>query len=215
MLCHDDHVYATIWKDAKDLKTLNQVLRFLGKMNRMTDVGVVCCISIEHTRHDKGYTVPEYISGHDLLNCAKSMQMGFKVGGYEQKEKQGVDGDTATGALAASPEVKWEKAGKSRHACRKNEVHRLKRRNAWRRFSQREQCVQVRCSGRVQHPQQQQSIETWVACVAGGNSSQTLASRGKPASQCIAQPAGAATQRGAGGLPSRSSQCRRGGSTST
>ena len=57
------------------------MLRFLGKMNRRTDIGVVCCTSIEHTRQGKWYTVPEYISGHDLLNCAKSIQMGFKVGG--------------------------------------------------------------------------------------------------------------------------------------
>ena len=48
VLCHDEHAYATIWDDDKDLKTLKQVLRFLGKMNRMTDIGVMCCTSIAH-----------------------------------------------------------------------------------------------------------------------------------------------------------------------
>ena len=135
VLCHDEHAYATIWEDANDLKTLRQVLRFLGKMNRRADIGVVCCTSIEHTRQGKWYTVPEYISGHNRLNCTKSTQMGFKVGGRSQEEQQGADIETTALAMAASTKVTWEKAGKSRHARRKHKIRKFRRRMALRKFT--------------------------------------------------------------------------------
>ena len=90
----------------------------------------MCCTSFEHTRQGKWYTVPEYISGHDLLNCAESIQMGFKVGGRSQEEQQGDDSMTAALALGASPEVTWEKAGKNRHAGRKHEIRQFRKRMA-------------------------------------------------------------------------------------
>ena len=93
LLCHDGHAFATEFEEAKDLKTLRQVLRFLGSMNRMSDVGIICCTSFEHTKQGRWYSVPEYIAGHDLLNCAKSIQVGFMVGGRKPSNKSKVAAD--------------------------------------------------------------------------------------------------------------------------